>query len=330
MKKQKAAASGPDPQFYQHMQQLLLYHQSLLRDEERNRLFFKALESVVTSDTRVLDIGSGSGVWAITAAKLGAKSVTAIEENPPLIPVIMAHAAENGVADRIEIINGLSLDAELKHKYDVVVSETIGNQAFDENIIPTMVDARERFLAEGGQLIPQKIALKAAPAHLITETASPQGVALSTSYINNLSFNVSSRALTKDQVELIADPVKLVDVDLRDCTLEQDLSGMVAEWSIDDLSRANVIAIWAECELVDGVVLDTWKTSSWMPVVLRFRPMPEEKGTLRFGLSIDQKLYHWTVGSGSGTMQAYTPVFAYTKIKLDSLRAPEPIKPRKR
>lgn len=148
----KSATAEKDALFYQHMQEMLRYHQFMLRDEERNKIFYEALERLVTSDTRVLDIGSGSGVWAIAAARLGAKSVTAIESNPIMIPLIMAHAAENGVADRIKIVNGLSLDVNLKHKYDLIVSETIGNQAFDENIVPTMVDARQRFLAKGGVL----------------------------------------------------------------------------------------------------------------------------------------------------------------------------------
>src|SRR5215212_7132811 len=90
----KNAAAEKDAQFYQHMQQALLYHQYLLRDEVRNKLFYEALRRTVMSESRVLDIGSGSGVWAIAAAKLGAKSVTAIETNDTMIPMIMAHAAE--------------------------------------------------------------------------------------------------------------------------------------------------------------------------------------------------------------------------------------------
>ncbi|HUR98411.1 MAG TPA: 50S ribosomal protein L11 methyltransferase [Pyrinomonadaceae bacterium] len=318
----KNAAAEKDAQFYQHMQQALLYHQFLLRDEVRNKLFYEALRRTVTSEKRVLDIGSGSGVWAIAAAKLGAKSVTAIESNETMIPMIMAHAAENGVADRIEIINGYSSDIGLKHKYDVIVSETIGNQAFEEDIIPTMVDARDRFLAPGGVLIPQTVALKAAPAHLISETETPLGVPVTTNYLNNLAFNVTGKLAVKEHLELLAPAAKLLEVDLRECEADQSFNRLTAEWEIEDMSRANVLALSAESELADGVVLDTMATLNWMPIVCRFRPFAPGPGRLFFGLSVDQKRHHWTVRSSDGSQQAYTPMFAYTKIKLDSQRAP--------
>ena len=326
----KNAAAEKDAMLFLHVQQALLYHQFLLRDELRNKLFYEALRRTVTTGSRVLDIGSGSGIWAIAAAKLGAKQVTAIESNPAMLPMIMAHAAENGVADRVKVVYGFSPDIDLKDKYDIIVSETIGNQAFDENIIGTMVDARERFLAPGGVMIPQKIALKAAPAHLITETETPIGVPVTTNYLKNLALNVTGKLANKDELQLLAPAAKLLEVDLRECDAHQSLNGLSAEWDIDDLSRANVVALSAESELVDDVVLDTFLTMTWMPVICRFRPIGEGTGRMYFGLSVDDKQYHWTVRAGDQTAQAYTPMFAYTKIKLDSQRAPRRARKRKR
>ncbi len=326
----KSVNADKDAQFYRHMQELLRYHQFMLRDEARNIVFYKALERFVTSDTRVLDIGSGSGVWAIAAAKLGAKNVTAIESNPMMIPLIMAHAAENGVADRIKIVNGLSLDVNLKHRFDLIVSETIGNQAFDEDIIPTMVDARQRFLAKGGVLLPQKVALKAAPAHLSEEVPTPLGVPISTNYLNGLALNITSKIANKDHLEFLDAPAKLLEVDLRTCDAEPNFGGLAAEWAPSDLSKVNVIALWAECELTDDILLDTWHTTNWMPIVCRLKPFDGRSGKLQFSLNIDAQHYHWTVRSDGFTAQAYTPIFAYTRIKLDTRRAPRQIKPRLR
>jgi FkbM family methyltransferase len=142
-----------DARFFSHLRSVLLYHQRLLRDEVRNRLFYEALQKHITSETRVLDIGAGSGVWAITAAKLGAKKVVAIESDSAMIPVLMNHIRENGVGDKVEIVHGLSQDINLRHKFEVVISETIGNSAFEEHIAPIMIDARKRFLARGGVVI---------------------------------------------------------------------------------------------------------------------------------------------------------------------------------
>jgi protein arginine N-methyltransferase 1 len=301
----------------------------LLRDELRNKLFYEALRRTVTSRTRVLDIGSGSGIWAIASAKLGAKKVTAIESDPAMLPVIMAHASENGVADRVKVVYGSSPDIDLKDKYDIIISETIGNQAFDENIISTMVDARERFLAPGGVMIPQKVALRGVPAHLPSETETPAGVPVTTNYLTNLTLNLSKTLVSKDRLELLATPARLIEVDLRECDARPNLNNLVAEWNLQDVSRANVVALLAESELVDGVNLDTFLTLSWMPVVCPFRPLGNGRGRLYFELSVGDKLYHWTVRTGDGAAQAYTPIFAYTKIKLDSQRAPRRSRKRK-
>ena len=319
MKRQSAAEK--DEKFYQQVQHSLLYHQILLRDEKRNKLFYKALKKVVTDQTRVLDIGAGSGVWAITAAKLGAKSVTAIEENESMIPIIMGHAAENGVSDRVSVVNALSTEIDLKDKFDVIVSETIGNQAFDENIIPTMVDARSRFLADGGKLIPETVALKAVPVHLKTETETPLGVPVGANYLSSMAINIPTKVAHKDALEILAKPIKLKEVDLRVCEAEIALTDLQATWDLRNLSRANAVVLWAECELTDGIVLDAWETTNWIPIACRFRPFEQKKGSLNFSFTISGKIYHWKVESG-GTTQAYAPVFAYTKLKMDTARSP--------
>ena len=57
----------------------------------------------------VLDIGSGTGIWAIAAARLGAKRVVAIEREPLIAGVIRELAHTNSVSDRLEILIGDAL-----------------------------------------------------------------------------------------------------------------------------------------------------------------------------------------------------------------------------
>lgn len=325
-------SEAEDTKLHAHLQHILPYHQILLRDKARNTMFYDALKRHVTRDTRVLDIGAGSGVWAIAAAKLGAKSVTAIEQDSTMIPVIRAHARENGVLEKIEIVHGNSLQINLRHKYELIVTETIGNQAFDEGIIRTMIDARKRFLARNGSIIPQKIALVAAPAHLKTETEMPSGVPVKTDYLESLVFNLPSAVIDKNHLEILAAGVRLLDVDLREIEAEPAQQSLIGRWNLKDLSAANVVALWAESELADGIVLDTFKTTSWPSVVCRFRPLDQEDGELEFNLNFNAKAYTWAVGASSAPgekLQSYAPVFAYTKLMLDSRHAPRKRKPRK-
>ncbi len=318
-----------DEQFYARLLHILHYHRILLRDEARNILFYEALKRYVSANTRVLDIGSGSGIWAITAAKLGAKKVTAIEADAVMIPVIQAHARENGVADKIEIIHGNSQEIKLPHKFEIIISETIGNQAFDENIVGTMIDARKRFLARGGVIIPQKLALVAAPAHMKNDSELPLGVPLQTDYIKNLALNLTSIVTDKSALGLLGKAVKLLEVDLREVTEEPNFTNLCGRWNLEEVSKANVVALWAQTELADGINLDTWDTINWSPVVCRFKPFALEAGELQLNLNFNAKQYHWTLRTdGDEKPQSYTPFFAYAKLKFDSRFTPKKRKSR--
>ena len=111
----------------------------------------------------VLDLGSGTGVWAVAAARLGARRVVAVEREAVLVPVIEALARENGVADRVEVVQADARRVRLPRAFDVVVSEMVGNEAFEEGLLPVFERARTLFLRRGGALVPEWVALAAAP-----------------------------------------------------------------------------------------------------------------------------------------------------------------------
>src|SRR6059036_2728125 len=112
-----------DEQFASHLPGLLNYHARMLSDGVRNELLKRAIKRSVNKNTTFLDVGAGSGVWAIVAAKLGAKRSVAVEIEEALIPIIFKHAQENGVADRVEIVHGNIDDVKFTGKFDVIVCE---------------------------------------------------------------------------------------------------------------------------------------------------------------------------------------------------------------
>ncbi len=61
------------------------------------------LEELLRAGDRVLDVGTGSGILAIAAARLGAQSVLALDVSPVAVEAARANAAANGVADRVEV-----------------------------------------------------------------------------------------------------------------------------------------------------------------------------------------------------------------------------------
>jgi ribosomal protein L11 methyltransferase len=83
------------------------------------QLCLGALEELVWPGSRVLDLGTGSGILAIAAAKLGAAGVQAIDLDPVAVVAARANVAANQVSATVSVLEG-SL-AEATGSYDVVV-----------------------------------------------------------------------------------------------------------------------------------------------------------------------------------------------------------------
>lgn len=129
-----------------------LSHLMMVRDSVRVMSYRRAIERHCQGRT-VVEIGCGSGILSIFAARAGARRVIAIEESR-----IADLAAEmfraNGVADRIELRRANSRDVSLDERADVIIHELLGSDPFSENMLPFIADARERLLAPNGRLIP--------------------------------------------------------------------------------------------------------------------------------------------------------------------------------
>ncbi len=71
-------------------------------------------------------------------------------------------ATRSRFGDRIEFFDGWSTEVDLPGPVDAIVTETIGNMAFEEGIVGSVMDARRRFLAEGGRVVPRSLELMVA------------------------------------------------------------------------------------------------------------------------------------------------------------------------
>jgi hypothetical protein len=109
-----------------------------------------------------VDIGTGTGVLAIAAARAGARHVYAIEGGS-IAMAARETVRANGLGERITVVEGRSTAVTLPERADVLVSETIGNDPFDEGILDTVRDARLRLLRPGARLIPASVAARVAP-----------------------------------------------------------------------------------------------------------------------------------------------------------------------
>jgi protein arginine N-methyltransferase 1 len=134
----------------------------MIRDSVRTDAYAEALRRSVRSNSVVLDMGSGVGIWALLACRFGARKVYAVDPND-VIQVAREIAAANGYADRIEFIQDMSTSVTLPEQADLVVTEMHGIVPMFEQNLPSIIDARQRLLAPGGRIIPEKEMLWAAP-----------------------------------------------------------------------------------------------------------------------------------------------------------------------
>ncbi|SMC93768.1 50S ribosomal protein L11 methyltransferase [Sporomusa malonica] len=103
----------------------------------------RCLEDVIKPDNIVFDVGTGSGILAVAAAKLGAASVRAVDLDPVAVRVAKENAAFNNVTETVEITQG-DLLTGVDGKADVIVANIIA-----DIIIKMLPDVRTRLVGKG-------------------------------------------------------------------------------------------------------------------------------------------------------------------------------------
>ncbi len=296
------------------MERLLVYHDILLRDAVRNRAFRRALAARVVPGSSVLDLGAGTGLWAIEAARLGARQVVAIEKEPLLVSLIQRLAFENGVADRVRVLPGDSRRVSLPRQFDLVVSETVGNLGFDEGVLELVADARARFLRPGGAVIPEAIALMAAPAH---EGWRPP---LRAEGFRALALHIP-REPGRRRIRLLAPPTALARIRLEAGRPRPrlDLDRLRGRWRVRDVVAIDAFMVWVEMELAPGIRLSTRSGTSWSPALYGVEPLGTGTGRAEFRLSLAGKESRWQVlletTRARVVERSYSPLFAYGSLR---------------
>ena len=150
---------APDPMYAEFE-----VHRSMIRDEVRTTAFQRAIEAVVRPGDTVLDVGAGSGILSLFAARAGAARIYAVEQTTIAV-LAQELAAANGVAEVVRVIQGDVMDVELPERVDVIVSEWLGGFGIDEGMLAPVIAARDRWLKPGGAMIPRSVTAWTALVH---------------------------------------------------------------------------------------------------------------------------------------------------------------------
>ncbi len=228
---------------------------SMITDKTRTNAYVEALRKAVTPGCRVLDIGTGTGIFAFMACRFGAGRVYAIEPDDA-IQVAREIANDNGFSDKIEFIQGVSTRVDLPEKVDIIIADIHGILPLYEQFLPTIIDARTRFLKPGGIIIPQKETMWAAlvdsgkiyEQFIIPWTKNDYDIDMKAGLEITINSWSDSRPASKD---LLTEPQCWGTFDyasIKNVDCEADMS-----WIMKKTGTAHGFALWFDSTVLDGI-----------------------------------------------------------------------------
>ncbi|MEH6584389.1 MAG: class I SAM-dependent methyltransferase [Halioglobus sp.] len=134
-------------------------HKVMLQDVIRTDAYEKSINEVVRPNHSVLDFGCGTGILAMFAARAGARKVIAVDRSP-FIKTAKKIAVQNNF-ENIDFHHADHQSLQLDESVDVIVSEWMGHCLFYEAMLEPLLAIRDRYLAQGGVMIPAQVSLHA-------------------------------------------------------------------------------------------------------------------------------------------------------------------------
>ncbi|GME71967.1 unnamed protein product [[Candida] boidinii] len=139
-------------------------HEEMLKDTVRTLSYRNAImkNKHLFKDKIVLDVGCGTGILSMFAAKAGAKHVIAVDMSN-IVEMAEKIVDLNGFSDKITLLKGKLEDVEMPYdKVDIIISEWMGYFLLYESMLDTVLVARDRYLKKGGLILPDKASIHVA------------------------------------------------------------------------------------------------------------------------------------------------------------------------
>jgi len=258
------------------------WHIPMLNDTRRNDAFEAAIIAALAEagpDASVLDIGTGSGLLSMMAARAGAKEVIACE----IVPVIAALARkiidDNGYGGQIKVHTAsskqLQIGVHLDERADILVSEILSSDLLTEHVLDTFEDAHARLLKPDAIIIPRAasaigclVESKVLADYVFVDRVSGFDV----SRFGALSAPKLPVHGTMTEWKRLSGDVELVHIDLTRPAHHSDLQALRIDVSEDGVATG--IVQWMHVDLAEGISFenhpDTYADGGWLQVLHSF------------------------------------------------------------
>lgn len=261
------------------------WHIPMMNDAPRNDAFeaaIKAAIAVAGPGARVLDIGAGSALLSLMAARAGAQRVVACEMEPLIAEMAQQIVAQNGYADRITVhakpSTDLAVGVELDAPAQILVSEILSSDLLTEKVLDTFEDAHRRLLAPDALVIPR--AASAMGCLVASETLADYAFVGEVSGFDLSPFtDFAQQRLpihgTMTAWQRLSDDHELVRLDLTQAKHDAVLTHL--RIPVTASGRAIGIVQWMHIDLWPGVTFDNhpdrYTDGGWLQILHSF-PAP--------------------------------------------------------
>ena len=234
------------------------YYFTMVQDADRHALYERAFAQMVKPGSLVIDIGAGTGLFAMMAARAGAGKVIAFEGNDVVAEATREVIKANGLSGQVEIINKMSHEAEvgidLPERGDLLIWDNLANNLIGAGGLNTVRDARHRLLKPAAPIIPYRAEICAAFAQNIMDSDREMRVVEGFDMSPFNAIRVPSRTANPEDFEHRSDPVVLRDVDFTTDELE---TGRICIRPENAKGEADCIVQWIRFHLAPDIVYDT-------------------------------------------------------------------------
>lgn len=223
----------------------------------------------------VLDIGTGrDALWAIEAARAGARHVYAIEAHAGFARAAADAVHKAGLSGQVTVLPGLSTEQTLPVRVEVCISEIVGNVASAEGMIPVLADARARLATPDCTWIPFRAQTWAAPIDL---TAAPVFATEALPYLDAVFASAGGPfdvrlCLAGPVYELLVSEPILIESLVFDS--RRPFPPLAESTAIEPGGRGTGLLLWTRVAVTSsGREIDALSGESrgWAPVYLPFR-----------------------------------------------------------
>jgi tetratricopeptide (TPR) repeat protein len=248
------------------------WHIPMVNDDERNQAYDLALRRAVRPGDLVLEIGTGSGLVAMMAARAGAAKVVSCEVLPLMADIAREVVAKNGLGERITILTRKSTQVQvgedMPDRADVFVSELINIGMLSPNMLPVLQHARENLLKPGARIIPAAAIVHAAlieAPQLGRVNPVRQIAGFDLSPLDKLrSPGYAQIDMAADLVRQLSQPFRALEFDFRENMPERD--ARLIQVTATSSGIAHGIAFWFDLVMDEEVVYSSAspiRTNHW-------------------------------------------------------------------